>query len=540
MPFQFAPYDNSQSTATIGSLMQEQARIRAAQAERVGAAQAGAITAGGNAAAQAAGNIGQIISAVPQQMQEQRIQQQQQQLRGAQLVNAGLEGQQKTMELGQEQAKIAETAKAKQENETALKIAQGLRDPDPQAREVVLQQIQDPTVQQSARDLMAKRDAQNAAYRKDRAQLAQKFGYQPDIVRTVVALDPLPHALDHFNQMTDGGQNAAKVKQYVDAFATEGEPAKLTEHDPTKELRTGTGELVVAAEPKIQTPAEVETARHNRELERVAALTSGRAAAAQAETIRHNKAMEPGALFGASGAAPAGNLTGDDFLKTLPPGQASEIKAYAEGRRPFPTGMSYAKLQPLIQLVGQYDPSFDAANYNARNKARTDMTSPSGTGGKTINALNTAIQHAGRLSDLIEQLDNYESPLANAVTNPLRTATGSTKVTNFNAVAPQLMKEIERAWRGSGGSTADIDGLIKSIGSNLGKQQQREALGQFVELLKGKLDSTQTQRDNVLGPSAGQDIPVLFKENAPLVDKILTRAGSGEPAAAGKDPLGIR
>lgn len=40
------------------------------------------------------------------------------------------------------------------------------------------------------------------------------------------------------------------------------------------------------------TPAEFETARHNKELERIAALTQGRAAAAQAETARHNKAME--------------------------------------------------------------------------------------------------------------------------------------------------------------------------------------------------------------------------------------------------------
>lgn len=233
---------------------------------------------------------------------------------------------------------------------------------------------------------------------------------------------------------------------------------------------------------------------------------------------------------GASSAAAKG-LTGEDFLKTLDRGTASEVKAYAEGKRPFPTGMSYAKLQPLIQLVGQYDPTFDASNYNARNKARTDLTSPSGTGGKTINAINTALQHAGTLSDLIETLDNYESPAANAILNPLRTVAGSTKVTNFDAVAPQLMKEIERAWRGTGGSAGEIQDLVNSIGHNKGKQQQREALSQFVNLLQGKLDATQQQRDNIMGPAAAQ-IPVLFSQNEPVIAKIADRA-SGESSTSG-------
>lgn len=252
--------------------------------------------------------------------------------------------------------------------------------------------------------------------------------------------------------------------------------------------------------------------------------------------IARQAANPLGAITGAGSAAPQAALpTGDDFLKTLPAAQASEIKAYAEGRRPFPTGMSYAKLQPLIALVGQYDPTFDAANYNARNKARTDLTSPSGTGGKTINALNTAIQHAGRLSDLIETLDNSAYPLVNAVVNPLRTATGDTAVTNFQAVAPQLAKEIERAWRGAGGSAGEIKELTDSIGKNLGKQQQREALMQFVELAKGKLDATQQQRDNVLGPKAGGDIPILFKQNESILDAITKRAsGEKEDASTGK------
>lgn len=315
-----------------------------------------------------------------------------------------------------------------------------------------------------------------------------------------------------------------------------------------REIRFSGEGSPIASAPEVtpkMTPVQeaqiAETARHNKEVERISALTEGRTEAAQRETARHNREMEKaanpfGTTTSGTGAtvAPPEGPHGEEYLKTLPANIQGEVKAYVEGRRPFPSGIALKApyFQMLLQAVGQYDPSFDAANYNARNKARTDLTSPSGTGGKTINALNTAIQHAGRLSDLIETLNNYETPLANAVVNPLRTATGRTAVTNFNAVAPQLAKEIERAWRGAGGSTADIKELIDSIGKNMGRQQQREALSQFVELAKGKLDATQTQRDNVLGPTVGATIPVLFDQNKAVIEKVTQRAG-GKAASGG-------
>ena len=72
------------------------------------------------------------------------------------------------------------------------------------------------------------------------------------------------------------------------------------------------------------------------------------------------------------------------YLASLPAPVASEVKAYAEGRRPFPTGFALKApyFQSLIQMVGQYDPTFDAVNYNARSKTRNDFTS--GASSKTM------------------------------------------------------------------------------------------------------------------------------------------------------------
>jgi hypothetical protein len=231
-----------------------------------------------------------------------------------------------------------------------------------------------------------------------------------------------------------------------------------------------------------------------------------------------------------AGNVPLGGLSGEALLAKMSPEQKAQSQALVDGRRTLDARMASTPFGKTI-IAGAYaiDPTFDQGNYNARAKARADLVSPNGTGGKTIGALNTAIQHAGKLSDLIETLDNSNMPLVNAIVNPLRSAGGSTAVTNFDTVAPQLAKEIERVWRGAGGTAGEIHDLIETIGHNKSKQQQREALQQFVELAKGKLDSLERQRDSALGETVGKTIPILYPQNQPIIDTIAQRA-SGKPA----------
>ncbi len=376
-----------------------------------------------------------------------------------------------------------------------------------------------------------------------------KNGYQPDEFKLFVAKHATgPNALldpKDANTLLTHADTPDGVKQIVDGWIQQS-PSYLRAHTPAAvtEQKLKDAQALHAQQETLgtipETPAQ-KSERENRE------ATLKLAQQHEAEFERNNRANNLAANpFGVGTGSPSGTLstgvsgpTGDEFLKTLPAAQQGQIKALAEGRQPFPTGMSYARLQPLIAAVTQYDPTFDAANYNARNKARSDFQSPSGTGGKTINALNTALQHAGKLSDLIETLDNTEYPMANTVINAVRNQTGNTAVTNYRAVAPQLAKEIERAWRGTGGSSGDIKDLIESIGGNMGKQQQREALANFVDLVEGKLDATKTQRDNVLGP-AGASIPILFPQNQPIIDSIKNRASGSSSSAASPDLTGLK
>ncbi len=224
-------------------------------------------------------------------------------------------------------------------------------------------------------------------------------------------------------------------------------------------------------------------------------------------------------------------ITGDALLKTFPAAKQKVLTAIIEGRQALPSGTALKDpyWKDLLESANLVDPSFDTVNYNARNKAYTDLSSPSGTGGKSINALNTAAQHISKLSDLVEKLDNFDIPMLNRVRNPVEREFGSTKVTNFDAVQPQAMKEIERLWRGAGGSAGEIDKLKESLGPNMGKQQQREALAEFADLMLGKLDATRSQRDSALGPIASKRVPVLFDQNKATLSKIFERAGKAAP-----------
>lgn len=327
-----------------------------------------------------------------------------------------------------------------------------------------------------------------------------------------------------------------KPEAISDVIAAHRQMTQVTQEDPTKDTYTN-GVLTKPAAPKVMTPAEQaqreETTRHNKETERISALTAGRTEAAQKETERHNRATEAAAARAADPFGGQGGATALDVTK-LPPPIRDQAQALVDGRRQLDPRLASKPLgQTIINAAYAIDPTFDQGNYNARYKARTDLTNPGGTGGKTIGALNTAIQHAGKLSDLIETLDNSNYPLVNAVVNPLKSAAGSTAVTNFDTVAPQLAKEIERVWRGAGGTAGEIHDLIETIGHNKGKQQQREALQSFVELAKGKLDSLEQQRDNVMGKKAGATIPILFDQNKPIMETIAQRAaGTTAPGPA--------
>lgn len=212
-------------------------------------------------------------------------------------------------------------------------------------------------------------------------------------------------------------------------------------------------------------------------------------------------------MAGSSGGT-SGNGIAPGDLSGLPPQQASQVKALAEGRMAFPTGMALKSpyWQQMLSNVSQYDPNFDAINYNARSQTRKAFAS--GKEGQQINSLNTAIGHLGELQDAADQLDNFhESSIPgvttlNSIKNSLAGSQGKPAITNFNRVVNSVAPELVKVYRGSGGAEADIKSTLGDFSPNATPEQLKGSLQETAKLLQSKIDALNDQYTKGMGISA--------------------------------------
>lgn len=205
--------------------------------------------------------------------------------------------------------------------------------------------------------------------------------------------------------------------------------------------------------------------------------------------------------MGAGGGIAQGP-SGEEFLKGLNPSMAGQVKAIAEGRQAPPNGMAMRSPmgQALLAAVTQYDPTFDATNYAARSKARNAFTA--GKEGQTLNALNTAIGHAGELYDVAGKLNNSSIPGYNTAANWLSTQTGDPRVTAYNQTRDALVGELTKAFRGSSGNKADIEEATANLSAAASPAQQKAAIGQAMKLLSSKATSLSDQYTQAFGANS--------------------------------------
>ena len=183
-------------------------------------------------------------------------------------------------------------------------------------------------------------------------------------------------------------------------------------------------------------------------------------------------------------------LSGEDFLKTLPPQAQSLIKGYATGLLPVPTIRGTNTVVPqILETIMAYDPSFDATNFNARNKTAIDF-SPGGVTGKKFGNINTALSHAGNLEQNFSSLNNTRFPLVNAIVNPLENALGNKNMQEHLAATKRniedLSGELAAAFRSTGMSEADITRQIEALSSNESPSGMKGGMQATIKDLEGK------------------------------------------------------
>lgn len=196
--------------------------------------------------------------------------------------------------------------------------------------------------------------------------------------------------------------------------------------------------------------------------------------------------------------------TGDELLASLPKGLSSQVKALAEGKMAFPSGkgLTSDKVQQLLQAVAQYDPSFDAADYNKRNRTATNFSA--GKQGDAVKAVNQTLAHMAGLKKSIDDLNNFNgmaTPL-NGVKNYLQENTGDKRQGLFKLNVQAVSSELRKVFSGSGGgSLTELEEWKNSIPLNASHEQQAAYLQKGVELLHGGIDALENQYQAGMGTS---------------------------------------
>ena len=194
-------------------------------------------------------------------------------------------------------------------------------------------------------------------------------------------------------------------------------------------------------------------------------------------------------------------LTGDQFLNTLPTNVQPLIKKYANGELSLTPQMTRTPAgASLLQAVTQYDPTFDATNFQKRQQTANAFAK--GPQGNAVRGANQALYHMGRLYQNIENLDNFNgiaTPL-NAPVNLLEKTFGDPRQGQFEQSVHAVGSELRRVFAGAGGgSLKELQDWENSFPLNASKEQQKAYLMNGVELLHGGLDALNNQYQQGMG-----------------------------------------
>lgn len=253
------------------------------------------------------------------------------------------------------------------------------------------------------------------------------------------------------------------------------------------------------------------------------------------EQIRASKANNPDFmnLAGGEGNLASSGLTGEDFLATLPAGVANTVKAIADGKMTPPRTIN-GKINPLLVMVTQYDPTFDATDFALRNKTAQDFSS-GGKSGQKVQAINLALHHAAQVSDAIDALNNSDTlpALINPVVNTFeQKVLGDTRQGVYQQKANALAEELKKIYAGAGGGTlAQLENWQRSFDPNAGKAQQQAYLKGGMELLQGAINSL--QENYTRGMGARGDFGKLI---APSAQEALQKLTGGAYGGGAQTP----
>lgn len=194
--------------------------------------------------------------------------------------------------------------------------------------------------------------------------------------------------------------------------------------------------------------------------------------------------------------------TGEDYLKTVSPTAANLIKKYANGELQVTAQMVRTPAgQQLLGAITQYDPTFDATNYQKRQQTATAFAK--GKQSDAIRAANQTLYHMGNLYQRAEDLSNFNilPGVLNAPINKFeQKILGDTRQGNYEASKKAVASELRKVFQASGGgSLKELEDWEKAFDPNAGENQQKSYISNGVDLLRGALKSLESQYQAGMG-----------------------------------------
>jgi hypothetical protein len=220
------------------------------------------------------------------------------------------------------------------------------------------------------------------------------------------------------------------------------------------------------------------------------------------------------------------NLTGEDYLKTLPANTAALVKKFSSGELAFTPQM--ARTNAGAQLLGaitQYDPTYDATNYQKRQQTATAFAK--GKQADAIRGANQALYHMGNLYQRTEDLNN--TGVLPGIINPIvnfieEKGFGDTRQGKYRQSVQAVGSELRRVFSGAGGGNLqELKDWKEAFDPNASEEQQKAYIQNGLDLLRGGLDALNSQYQSGMG--LNKDVTDLL---SPQARKVYEKLQAGE------------
>ncbi len=247
------------------------------------------------------------------------------------------------------------------------------------------------------------------------------------------------------------------------------------------------------------------------------------------ESLLRQQLALGGGVGGFGAGSPNANLTGEEFLATLPVGQANQIRAMSEGRMTAPTASARTPAAiALRNALLQYDPQFSEQRAQIRKAFTT------GKDGTNIGALNTAPVHLDQMAEAAAAMKNGTFQPGNAVYNYIATKFGASAPTNYKFVMNALAGEAASALKGTA-TDPEISHIMETLHSDMSPEQAAGVAKTGLHVLAAKLNTYAERYQQQLGEKDTHWSPVL-----PSAQRVFDKYGIGLTEKPAETPAGGR